>query len=58
MKFWAGVTDNEWFPFLVEGGLDEMNFWRAAVVGQRTVIPFRSISTRPPSFNSWHSTSK
>ncbi len=28
MKFWAGVTDNEWFPFLAARGLDEVNFWR------------------------------
>lgn len=28
MKFWAGVTDNEWYPFLASRGLDEVNFWR------------------------------
>lgn len=28
MKFWAGVTDNEWFPFLSARGLDEVNYWR------------------------------
>lgn len=28
MKFWTGVTDNEWFPFLAARGLDEVNFWR------------------------------
>ncbi len=24
----AGVTDNEWYPFLAARGLDEVNFWR------------------------------
>ncbi len=28
MKFWAGVTDNDWFSFLSAQGLDEVNFWR------------------------------
>lgn len=28
MKFWVGVTDNEWFDFLRhEDGIDEVNFW-------------------------------
>jgi hypothetical protein len=28
MKFWTGVTDNEWYAFLAERRLDEVNFWR------------------------------
>jgi hypothetical protein len=45
-------TDNEWFPFLAAGGMDEVDFWRPLALGHRTVIPFRSISTKPPSFSS------
>lgn len=28
MKFWTGVTDNDWYSFLSERKLDEVNFWR------------------------------
>ena len=28
MKFWVGVTDNDWFEFLSELKPDEVNFWR------------------------------
>lgn len=28
MKFWVGVTDNDWFTFLAKRGLDEVNFWQ------------------------------
>ncbi len=28
MKFWTRVTDNEWYAFLAEWKLDEVNFWR------------------------------
>jgi putative restriction endonuclease len=28
MKFWAGVTDNEWFTSLSSRGFDEVNFWQ------------------------------
>lgn len=28
MKFWLGVTDNGWYDFLAERGLDEVNFWQ------------------------------
>jgi putative restriction endonuclease len=28
MRFWVGVTDNEWFEFLSKLGPDEVNFWR------------------------------
>lgn len=27
MKFWVGVTDNDWFNFLSHAGVDELNFW-------------------------------
>jgi len=28
MKLFVGVTNNEWFRFLVELKPDEVNFWR------------------------------
>ena len=28
MKFWVGTTDNDWFRYLSQGGLDEVNFWQ------------------------------
>ena len=28
MKFWVGVTDNDWYAFLARRGLDEVNFWQ------------------------------
>ena len=28
MKFWVGVTDNEWFNFLSKLSPDEVNFWQ------------------------------
>ncbi len=28
MKFWAGVTDNDWFRFLAAHRPDEVNFWQ------------------------------
>lgn len=28
MKFWLGVTDNNWYQFLSQRGLDEVNFWQ------------------------------
>lgn len=28
MKFWVGVTDNRWYEFLAQRGLDEVNFWQ------------------------------
>ncbi len=39
MKFWAGVTDNEWFPFLASRGLDEVNFWRPSPGPYFTGLP-------------------
>ena len=28
MKYWVGVTDNNWFDFLSQAGVDEVNFWQ------------------------------
>jgi hypothetical protein len=28
MKFWVGVTDNQWFTFLSETRPEEINFWQ------------------------------
>lgn len=28
MKYWVGVTDNGWFEFLSQAGVDEVNFWQ------------------------------
>ncbi|MFC2031493.1 hypothetical protein ACFLWA_12305 [Chloroflexota bacterium] len=28
MKFFVGVTDNDWYKFLAELRPDELNFWR------------------------------
>ena len=28
MKFWVGVTDNQWFDFLRRKDFDEVNFWQ------------------------------
>lgn len=28
MKYWVGVTDDDWFHFLAERKADEVNFWR------------------------------
>lgn len=28
MKFWLGVTDNQWFDFVSKQSLDEVNFWQ------------------------------
>ena len=28
MKYYIGVTDNDWFHFLARCRLDEVNFWR------------------------------
>lgn len=39
MKLWAGVTDNEWFPFLAARGLDEVNFWRPSPGPYFTGLP-------------------
>lgn len=37
MKFWVGVTDNQWFKFLSEIQPDEVNFWQPSATP-----PFKS----------------
>ena len=51
MKFWLGVTDNDWFDFLSRTGVDEVNFWqpsgRAPFVGLEPGSPFLFKLKRP-----------
>lgn len=37
MKFWVGVTDNQWFQFLADIQPDEVNFWQPSATP-----PFKS----------------
>jgi putative restriction endonuclease len=37
MKFFVGVTDNEWYRFLAELQPDELNFWRPSGGGFRAI---------------------
>lgn len=39
MKFWTGVTDNDWYSFLSERGFDEVNFWQPSGVAPFTTLP-------------------
>jgi putative restriction endonuclease len=39
MKFWIGVTDNNWFEFLSPRSPDEVNFWRPSGFGSFQAIP-------------------
>jgi len=39
MKFYVGVTDNNWFEFLADRKPDEVNFWRPGGTGSFQVIP-------------------
>jgi putative restriction endonuclease len=39
MKYWVGVTDNDWFAFLAGRGLDEVNFWRPSPGPYFTNLP-------------------
>lgn len=32
MKFWVGVTDNNWFEFLSTKNFDEVNFWQPSAI--------------------------
>lgn len=43
MKFWLGVTDNNWYQFLSQRGLDEVNFWQPSARP-----PFRNAPTGMP----------
>ena len=51
MKFWAGVTDNQWFSFLSRNRPDEVNFWqpsaRAPFTGLEPGAPFLFKLKRP-----------
>jgi putative restriction endonuclease len=39
MRFWVGVTDNEWFRFLSRLQPDEVNFWQPSGMSFRAVKP-------------------
>jgi putative restriction endonuclease len=39
MKFYVGITDNEWFRFLAETRPDEINFWRPGGGNFRAIKP-------------------
>jgi putative restriction endonuclease len=39
MRFFVGVTDNEWFSFLAARRPDEVNFWRPGQTAFRTLAP-------------------
>lgn len=39
MKFWAGVTDNQWFTYLSEMQPDEVNFWQPSATPPFTTAP-------------------
>jgi putative restriction endonuclease len=43
MKFWVGVTDNDWFRHLAARQLDEVNFWQPSATA-----PFRNASVGMP----------
>jgi putative restriction endonuclease len=49
MRFWLGVTDNEWFDFLARLQPDEVNFWRPSGKG------FSSIEIGAPFLFKLHS---
>lgn len=39
MKFWVGVTDNNWFQFLSNIKPDEVNFWQPGATAPFTNAP-------------------
>lgn len=51
MKFWVGVTDNHWYEFLAQRGLDEVNFWQPSATppfkGAPIGMPFLFKLKRP-----------
>lgn len=51
MKFWMGVTDNNWFRFLATKRLDEANFWqpsaKAPFLNAPAGLPFLFKLKRP-----------
>ncbi len=51
MKFWLGVTDNQWFNYLSEAKPDEVNFWQPSAMppftGAQLGLPFLFKLKRP-----------
>lgn len=51
MKYWIGVTDNNWFNFLSQSNVDEVNFWqprgKVAFAGLQPGSPFLFKLKRP-----------
>ena len=43
MRYWLGVTDNEWFQFLSERKFDEVNFWQPSATP-----PFTNLEAGTP----------
>lgn len=43
MRYWLGVTDNDWFSFLSTAGVDEVNFWQPS-----GTPPFKSLEPGAP----------
>lgn len=39
MKFWLGVTDNEWYEFVSDRAFDEVNFWQPSARAPFTNLP-------------------
>jgi len=39
MKFWIGVTDNQWFEYLARRRPDEVNFWQPSAQSFRAIEP-------------------
>lgn len=39
MKFWVGVTDNDWFSYLASRNVDEVNFWQPSATPPFTAAP-------------------
>lgn len=43
MRYWVGVTDNDWYAYLAKAKLDEVNFWQPSAKP-----PFRSAPVGMP----------
>ncbi|MDE3073629.1 MAG: hypothetical protein KGJ63_12980 [Pseudomonadota bacterium] len=39
MKFWLGVTDNQWYEFVSGRAFDEVNFWQPSARAPFTNLP-------------------
>jgi putative restriction endonuclease len=50
MKFWVGVTDNNWFHFLKQQMPDEVNFWQPNATNS-----FRAVEVGAPFLFKLHS---